>query len=151
MWDHAVFLRSDVKMFFGRVCADGLSDDDIKTVVEEYAKRLTKRNEVCFHFACITPPSHMSSLLLLARVGKAYKRQKETKQRSDSSRCVTRSVMFILVLERMLTCDFRVIEKLKGEGWAEELDQHPSAYAALKDITGVRVAKTLTDRGMSLI
>ena len=56
--------------------------------------------------------------------------------------------MFIPVLERMLTCDSRVIEKLKGEGWAKELEQHPATYAALKDITGVRVAKTLTDRGM---
>ena len=42
------------------------------------------------------------------------------------------------------------MEKLKGEGWAEELEQHPTAYAALKDITGVRVAKPLTDRGTSL-
>lgn len=58
--------------------------------------------------------------------------------------------MFIPVLERMLTCDSRVIEKLKEEGWTEELEQHPTAYAALKDITGVRVAKTLTDRGASL-
>jgi len=58
--------------------------------------------------------------------------------------------MFIPVLERVLTRDFRVIEKLKGEGWTEELEQHPTAYAALKDITGVRVAKTLTDRGVSL-
>lgn len=39
-----------------------------------------------------------------------------------------------------------MIEKLKEEGWAEELGRHPSAYAALKDITGVRVAKPLTDR-----
>ena len=58
--------------------------------------------------------------------------------------------MLIPVPERVLTCDFRVIEKLKGEGWAEELEQHPTAYAALRDITGVRVAKTLTDRGRSL-
>jgi len=55
--------------------------------------------------------------------------------------------MSIPVLEHVLTRGFRVLEKLKGEGWAEELEQHPAAYAALKDITGVRVAKTLTDRG----
>lgn len=55
--------------------------------------------------------------------------------------------MLILALGCILSCHFRVIEKLKGEGWATELEQHPSAYAALKDITGVRVAKTLTDRG----
>ena len=95
-------------------------------------------------------PSHMGSLLLLARLGKTYKRRKEMKQRSDSNRCVTRSAIFVPILERVLTCDFRVMEKLKGEGWAEELEQHPTAYAALKDITGVRVAKPLTDRGTSL-
>ena len=47
-------------------------------------------------------------------------------------------------------CGTRVIEKLKEEGWAAELEQHPGAYATLKDMTGVRVAKTLTDRGSSL-
>lgn len=45
-----------------------------------------------------------------------------------------------------LTRDSRVVEKLKEDGWAEELENHPAAYAALKDITGVRVAKPLTDR-----
>jgi hypothetical protein len=59
--------------------------------------------------------------------------------------------MFIHVLERVLTCHFRVLEKVKGEGWAEELEQHPSAYAALRDVTGVRVAKPLTDKGTSLM
>ena len=54
------------------------------------------------------------------------------------------------VLECVLTCNTRVIEKLKGEGWAEELEQHPFTYEALRDIAGVRVAKTLTDRGMLL-
>ena len=58
--------------------------------------------------------------------------------------------MCILVPEPMLTHDQRVVEKLKEEGWAEELEQHPSAYAALKDITGVRVAKPLTDRSTPL-
>jgi len=57
--------------------------------------------------------------------------------------------MSIPVLEHVLTRCFRVTEKLKEEGWAEELERHPAAYAALKDLTGVRVAKTLTDRGMS--
>ena len=71
------------------------------------------------------------------------------KQRSGSSHCATRSKTFIPVPERVLTCKFRVIEKLKGEGWAEELEQHPSAYAALREIAGVRVAKTLTDRSTS--
>jgi len=92
----------------------------------------------------------MGSLLLLARFGKTYKRRKEMKQRSDSSRRVTKSCGNHLVLGRLLTHGFRVMEKLKGEGWAEELEQHPTAYAALKDITGVRVAKPLTDRGTSL-
>ena len=69
------------------------------------------------------------------------------RQRSDSSRCVMKSMAFIPVLERALICGFRVIEKLKGEGWVEELEQHPAAYAGLRDMTGVRVAKTLTDRG----
>ena len=55
-----------------------------------------------------------------------------------------------LVLGHMLTRGFRVIEKLKEEGWGPELEQHPIAYAALKDMTGVRVAKTLTDRGLLL-
>lgn len=57
--------------------------------------------------------------------------------------------MSVPILKHVLTRGFRVIEKLKGEGWAEELERHPAAYAALKDLTGVRVAKTLTDRGMS--
>lgn len=92
----------------------------------------------------------MRSLLLLAIAGKTYKRQKKKKQRSGSSHCVTRSAVYIPVLERVLTDEFRVIEKLKGEGWTEELEQHPSAYAALRDTTGVRVAKPLTDRGTSL-
>jgi len=72
------------------------------------------------------------------------------RRRSDSSRCVTRSTAFIPAPEHVLTWEFRVIEKLKGEGWAEELEQHPSAYSALRDIAGVRVAKTLTDRSASL-
>jgi len=92
----------------------------------------------------------MRSLLLLAIIGKTFKRQKKKKQRNDSSHYVTRSMVSIPVLERVLIYEFRVIEKLKGEGWAEELEQHPSAYAALKDTTGVRVAKPLTDRGTSL-
>ena len=71
------------------------------------------------------------------------------RQRSDSSRCVTRSIMSISAPERALTWEFRVIEKLKEEGWAEELEQHPSAYSALREIAGVRVAKTLTDRSTS--
>jgi hypothetical protein len=150
LWDHTVFLRSDVKTFFERVCVDGLSDSDIAAIVEEYAKRLTERREVCNCFAYTTSPSNMRSSLLLARFGKTYKRQKKMEQRNDSSLCVTRSAVFIPVLERVLTRHSRVIEKLKGEGWAEELEQHPTAYAALKDITGVRVAKTLTDRGTSL-
>jgi len=54
LWDHTVFLKTDVKAFFGRVCADGLSDSDIETIVEEYVKRLAKRNEVCLYFAYIT-------------------------------------------------------------------------------------------------
>jgi len=73
------------------------------------------------------------------------------KQRSDSSCCVTKSATAIPILEFVLTSDFRVVEKLKGEGWADELEKNPSAYAALKDITGVRVAKTLTDKGTSLM
>jgi len=72
------------------------------------------------------------------------------KQRNGSRRCATKSIMFISAPERVLTWEFRVIEKLKGEGWAEELERHPSAYAALREIAGVRVAKTLTDRSMSL-
>ena len=93
------------------------------------------------------PSLTYGSLLPLERVGKINKRQKKTKQKSALSRCVMRSATFIPVPECVLTHDFRVIEKLKGEGWAEELEQHPSAYAALKDTTGVRVAKPLTDRG----
>jgi len=58
---------------------------------------------------------------------------------------------FIPIPEHALTWEIRVIEKLKGEGWAEELEQHPSAYAALREIAGVRVAKTLTDRGTWLV
>lgn len=91
----------------------------------------------------------MRSLLLPERRGKSYEKLKKTKRRSDSSHYVTRSMMIIPVPERMLIRDSRVIEKLKEEGWAEELEKHPSAYAALKDITGVRVAKTLTDKGRS--
>jgi len=72
------------------------------------------------------------------------------RQRNDSSRCVTKSTTLIPAPERALTQEFRVIEKLKGEGWAEELEQHPSAYSALREIAGVRVAKTLTDRSASL-
>jgi hypothetical protein len=93
------------------------------------------------------PLSHMRSLLLQERFGKSYRRRNERKQRSDLSRCIMRSAMSIPILERVLTCDARVIEKLKEEGWAEELERHPSTYAALGDITGVRAAKTLTDRG----
>lgn len=142
-------MRSDVKAFFERVCVDGLSDSDIATVIEEYVKRLAKRNEVCRCFIYLASSPHARSLLLLAKLGKICKRQKKTKQRNGLSPCVTRSTTFTSVLERVLIRDFRVIEKLKGEGWAEELEQHPVAYAALKDITGVRVAKTLTDRGTS--
>lgn len=54
MWDHTIHLKTDLKTFFGRVFADGLSDSGIAAVVEEYVKRLAKRNEVCFHIAYIT-------------------------------------------------------------------------------------------------
>lgn len=59
--------------------------------------------------------------------------------------------MLIPILELILTCDSRVVEKLREEGWAEELETHPSAYAGLKEITGVRVAKPLTDKGASFL
>ena len=147
MWERQVFLRSDVKTFFGRVCADGLSDSDIAAIVEEYTKRLAQRKQVRPYFIYIYPSSHMRSLLLPVRFGKSCWRQNKRKQRNGSSRYVTRSMVFIHILKRALTSAIRVIEKLKKEGWAEELEQYPSAYVALKDITGVRVAKTLTDRG----
>jgi hypothetical protein len=59
-------LKTDVKTFFERVNADGLSDDDIAAIVEEYAKRLTRRKEVCLHLVYISFPSHVHSLLLPA-------------------------------------------------------------------------------------
>lgn len=73
------------------------------------------------------------------------------KQRNNSSRYVTRSALFIPTLKHILTRDPRVVEKLKEEGWSEELETHPSAYAGLKDITGVRVAKPLTNKSASFV
>lgn len=151
MWDRAIFLRADVKAFFGRVCADGLSDSDVAAIVDQYSQRLTKRSEVCLHFLYIAASPHMRSLLLPERCGRSCERRKKTKQRSDSRHCVTRSMTFTPIPERMLTRGSRVVEKLKGEGWAEELEMHPSAYAALKDITGVRVAKPLTDKSTAFV
>ena len=58
-----------------------------------------------------------------------------------------KSAISIPILKPILTRDSRVLEKLKEEGWAQELETHPSAYLGLKDITGVRVAKSLTDKG----
>lgn len=57
-----------------------------------------------------------------------------------------RSMVFNSILELVPTRGSRVLAKLKKEGWAEELEKHPSAYLGLKDITGVRVAKPLTDK-----
>ncbi|KAF9642721.1 hypothetical protein BDM02DRAFT_3176536 [Thelephora ganbajun] len=114
LWDHTVFLRTDVKTFFGRVCVDGLSDGDIAAIVEEYVKRLTKRNE-------------------FAAAGEVWEDLQEAEK--DEAK------------ERLKSLRYeKVIEKVKEEGWAKELEQHPSTYAALKDVAGVRVAKPLTDR-----
>lgn len=148
LWDRVIFLKTDVKAFFGRVCADGLSDSDITAIVEEYAQRLKKRTEVrtsplifLFHHP------HMRSLHLPERRGKNSEKQKRMKRRSISSHCVMKSAISIPILKPILTRDSRVLEKLKEEGWAQELETHPSAYLGLKDITGVRVAKSLTDKG----
>jgi len=71
-----------------------------------------------------------TNLLLLEKSGKGNEKQKkdEAKEQLKSQRYE------------------RVVEKLKEEGWAEELATHPSAYAGLKEMTGVRVAKPLTDK-----
>ena len=45
----------------------------------------------------------------------------------------------------------RVLEKLKEEGWAKELEKHPFTYVGLMGVTGVRVAKPLTDAGTSFV
>jgi hypothetical protein len=72
MWERQVFLRTDAKMFFERVSADGFSDSDIAAIVEEYAGRLTRRKEVRLCFPHIASPSHIRSLLPPARFGKTY-------------------------------------------------------------------------------
>lgn len=95
---------------------------------------------------------YIRSSLPLERLGKSYGKQKKTKRRNNSSHYVTRSAFLIPAPERrILTRRPRVVEKLKEEGWAEELETHPSAYAGLKDITGVRVAKPLTERSTSSV
>lgn len=55
------------------------------------------------------------------------------------------------VSEPMLTRGYRVIEKLKEEGWAEELEKHPSTYMRLKGVTGIRIARPLSDKGAHLV
>jgi hypothetical protein len=146
-----IFLKSDVKAFFGRVCADGLSDSDIAAIVDKFVERLKKRNEVCARPSEIFVSSHVRSLLLLEKHGKSNEKRKKMKLRNNSNHYVTRSAMLVPISERILTHDSRVVGKLKEEGWAQELETHPSAYAGLKEITGVRVAKPLTDKGTSFV
>lgn len=70
MWDNRIFLRRDVKRFFARVCADELTDEDIAAIISTHTDNLAKRNEVSHYLVYVTPPSHMRSLLLLAKLGK---------------------------------------------------------------------------------
>ena len=51
MWDRKVFLKTDAKKFFRRVCANGLSNNDITAIIEEYTKYLMQRKQVRPYFA----------------------------------------------------------------------------------------------------
>ena len=100
-------------------------------------------------FFRIAVSPHMCSLLLPGNYGKHNEKRRKMKRRNASSHYVAKSMMTIPVLEYVLNRDCRVIEKLKEEGWAEELENHPSTYEGLRNFTGVRVVKPLTDKGMS--
>lgn len=95
--------------------------------------------------------SHMCSLLLPGNYGKHGEKRKKIKRRNASSHYVAKSMVTTPILEHVLSRDCRVIEKLREEGWAEELENYPSAYEGLRDFTGVRVVKPLTDKGMSFV
>jgi len=41
----------------------------------------------------------------------------------------------------------RVCERLKNEGWGHELHTYPRIYDGLKDQPGVKISKSLTDKG----
>ena len=41
----------------------------------------------------------------------------------------------------------RILERLEDEGWGYELNTHPQFYSDLGDQPGVKISKTLTDRG----
>lgn len=43
---------------------------------------------------------------------------------------------------------FRILERLEDEGWGDELRTHPQSYNCLGDQPGVKISKSLTDKGM---
>jgi len=43
---------------------------------------------------------------------------------------------------------FRILERLGDEGWGNELRSYPQSYNCLGDQPGVKVSKSLTDKGM---
>lgn len=55
------------------------------------------------------------------------------------------------ILGHGLTRDYRIIAKLGEEGWAEELENHPSTYAGLKYLSGIRIVRPLTDKSTSFV
>lgn len=113
-WDPVVFLRADVKAFFGRVCADGISESDFTAIIDEFSRRRTKRNE-------------------FAAAGQQWEARREAEKDEAKERIKSQRYE-------------KVIEKLKEEGWAEELEKHPSTYARLKNVPGVRITRPLSDK-----
>jgi hypothetical protein len=83
MWNRQVFLKTDVKTFFGRVCADGLSDSDIAAIIEEYTKRLAQRKQVRPHF--IYAPS-LVSYAQFASAGKIWEELQEAEREETKER-----------------------------------------------------------------